>query len=610
MMNKDKGLQILLQAKPQECGAKYNFMLLKPVKHRKTMQNRLIIAALMTLISLHCGAQMAPYEQSEGKQSATYAQVIDYYRQLSSRYSTLKLEEIGGTDTYYPLHVIYYSNDSHFDLASWKKQGRMILLTNNGIHPGEPDGIDACMMLLRDAASGKIKVPDNVVLAVIPVFNIGGALNRNSYSRANQNGPEAYGFRGSAQNLDLNRDFIKLDARETRSLEQLFRRLDPDVFIDNHVSDGADYQHIMTLLATQHNKLGGATGKYMDKTFVPMIYADMKKKGYDLVPYVNDFSTTPDHGWTEFYDLPRFSSGYAAMWQTMAFVPETHMLKPYKQRVEATYALMRSFIKLAAANADAIQEARIQDRTSLAKKTELTLNWKADTTKYAMIPFKGYTPEYKKSEVSGQRRLHYDHEKPFTKEVPFYNHFIATEKVSVPRAYVIKQGWVDVIERLKWNDVAMQQVDHDTTLELTVYHIDKYETVPHPYEKHYLHRNVQVQKSTEKIKLIKGDYIIPTDQLAKRYMVETLEPTAPDAFFAWGFFDAVLQEKEYFSDYVFEETAAKLLKNDAQLRQLLEEKQRTDTAFAKNGAAQLEFVYKHSKYAEREYMRYPVFRLE
>ncbi|MGN6568414.1 MAG: M14 family metallopeptidase [Flavipsychrobacter sp.] len=574
------------------------------------MKYRITNLLIAIFVSIYCQAQTTTFEQSEGKQSATYQQAIDYYKQLCAKYPTLKMEETGSTDTYYPLHVVYYSNDEHFDRLRWKKQGKIILLINNGIHPGEPDGIDACMMMLRDAASGKIKIPDNVALAVIPVFNIGGALNRNSYSRANQNGPEAYGFRGSAQNLDLNRDFIKLDAKATRSLVALFHKLDPEIFIDNHVSDGADYQHVMTLLATQHNKLGGTLGKYMDKTFVPMVYADMKKKGYDLVPYVNDFNSTPDHGWTEFYDLPRFSSGFAAMWQTMAFVPETHMLKPYKQRVIATYDLMCSFIKLVSQHADVIQEVRMKDREAMFKKTTFTLNWKPDTSRYTMTPFKGYAAEYKKSEVSGLPRLYYDRSKPFTKEVPFYNYFIPTQKVTAPKAYIIKQGWDDVIDRLKRNEVAMQQLDRDTTLELSVYHIEKYETVQHPYEKHYLHKDVQVQKTTEKIKLIKGDYIIPTDQLARRYLVETLEPTAPDAFFAWNFFDAVLQEKEYFSDYVFEETAAKLLQKDTSLQRMLDEKRRTDAAFAKDGAAQLEFIYKHSPYAEPEYMRYPVFRLE
>src|SRR5205085_10849189 len=130
----------------------------------------------------------------------------------------------------------------------------------------------------------------NVVLAFIPVYNIGGCLNRNSNTRVNQNGPEEYGFRGNSQNLDLNRDFTKCDSKEARSFAQLFHYLNPDIFIDNHVSDGADYQHTMTLITTQYDKLG-TLGTYLKNTFEPAIYSGMKQKGWDMVPYVN-FETT------------------------------------------------------------------------------------------------------------------------------------------------------------------------------------------------------------------------------------------------------------------------------------------------------------------------------
>jgi hypothetical protein len=569
----------------------------------------------LLIVSVLAGAQsfITPFESSDSLESATYFQAVSFYEKLDKQYKTIAIEyDLGPTDADYPLSVVYYDGDEPEILspAEWKKKGKTIILINNGIHPGEPDGIDACMMLMRDAATGKINIPKNIVIAVIPVFNIGGCLNRNSYSRANQNGPKEYGFRGNSQNLDLNRDFMKLDAEETRTLVRFMRWLDPDIFIDNHVSDGADYQHVMTLLATQHNKLGGETGSYMNNTFVPMIYADMKKRGYDLVPYVNDFSSTPDHGWREFYEPPRFGSGYVALWQTMAFVPETHMLKPFRQRVSATYQLMLSFISTAALHADDIKTARNNDREKLLQKKEFTLDWKVDTTRSTPVTFKGYEAEYRPSKVSGQPRLFYDHNKPFTKQVPFYNYYVASKKITAPKAYVIPQGWSDVIERLECNGVYMYRLRSDSTMTLTTYRITKYETVPAPYEKHYLHRNINVTVQNEKVKLLKGDYIIPVNQPAKRYLIEALEPTAPDAFLAWNFFDGILQQKEYFSDYVFEDTAASILQRDNSLKLLLDNKSKADSSFQKNGAAQLDFIYRHSPYYEPSNMRYPVFRID
>ena len=520
------------------------------------------------------------------------------------------MEKAGTADGGYPIHIVYYTPNGDFNKEHWRKEGKLVVLINNAIHAGEPDGVDASMLLLREAANGKFTIPDNVVLAVIPAYNIGGMLNRNSFSRATQNGPESYGFRGNAQNLDLNRDMIKCDAAETKTMQQLFMTLDPAVFIDNHVSDGADYQHTMTLIETQHNKLGGQTGNYMYHTLTPLLYKDMKKMGYDMVPYVNNFDNTPENGWTAFMEGPRFTTGYAALFQTIGYVAETHMLKPYKDRVEATLALMKCLIKETGKNAYAIREVRTADRIALFGKEDFVLDWKPDTTQYDEVTFSGYKSDHKPSEVSGLSRLYYDHNRPFTRDVRVYNHYMPVKTVKAPAAYIIPRGWTAVISRLKRNGVDMKLLIHDSSISVTAYHIDHYETNQQPYEKHYLHKNIQVSAATNTIKFKKGDCIIPLNQPAKRYLIETLEPTAPDAFLVWNFFDGMLQQKEGFSDYVFEDKAAEMLKNDANLRKLLEEKKKQDTAFAHNAFAQLDFVYRHSPFFEPVYMRYPVYRIE
>jgi hypothetical protein len=579
------------------------------------MKNSFILV-LVAIIAIEAKASpvdtsfTTPFERSKGMQTATFFEAIDFYKRLADKYHSLSVIDIGISDIGYPLRAVMYTKDGDTKKEDWKREGRLIMLINNDIHPGEPDGVDACMMLLRNAATGKIDVPKNIVLVVIPVYNIGGALNRNSTSRMNQNGPESFGFRGNAKNLDLNRDFIKCDAAETIGFEDLFTKLNPDIFIDNHVSDGADYQHVMTLLASQHDKLGGECGAYMYNTLTPLIYKDMKTKGYDLVPYVNDFSTSPDNGWREFFESPRFSSGYASLFSTLSYVPETHMLKPFKDRVNATYALMQTLIKLGSEHANEIKQVRANDRNALKEKTEFALDWKVDTTRCDSILFRGYEATYITSKVSGLPRLYYDHSKPYTRNVAFYDHYVPSKKITAPVAYIIPKAWVAVISRLRGNGVHMERFDRDTDMNVTAYHIDNYETLPHPYESHYLHKNVQVTAAAINLRVTEGDYFIPLNQPAKRYLVETLEPTGPDAFLAWNFFDGILQQKEYFSDYVFEDRAAQMLEKDPALKAMLEDKRKQDTTFAKNADAQLDFVYRHSAYMEPEYMRYPVYRVE
>lgn len=570
-----------------------------------------IVILLSSLLPLLASAQdlTTRYEKTAGQQTATYPEVIEYYRLLAKRFPQINMQAIGATDAGFPLHLVTYSPQKDFDFKSLHKKNKRIILINNGIHPGEPDGIDASMLLLRDLAQGKISLPDNVILAVIPVYNIGGMLNRSPWYRVDQNGPDAFGSRGNAQNLDLNRDFIKSDSKNALAFQQIYQLTDPDVFVDNHVSNGADYQHIMTLLTTQHNKLGGAMGEFMNKTFEPGLYALMKTKGYDLVPYVNHFGETPDSGWVEFADVPRYSSGYTTLFHTFGFVPETHMLKPYPLRVKATYALMECFIQFTSTHSETIKQLReAAKQTAITQKT-FPLSWQFDMNKYSLITFRGFASGHKPSAISGLPRLYYDRTKPYTRQVKFYNQATEENFVEKPLAYIIPQGWWSVIHLLKNNNVHMQPLQRDTTILVEVYHIADFQTYTKPFEKHYLHTNIKVSSSNDSIRFRKGDYYIPMNQTANRFLIETLEPTAGDSYFAWNFFDAILGQKEGYSPYVFEDTGAEYLQQHPELQKQLDEKKASDTAFANSASAQLNFVFKNSPYAEPEYMRYPVYRV-
>ncbi|MBS1661544.1 MAG: hypothetical protein JST68_10890, partial [Bacteroidetes bacterium] len=241
----------------------------------------ILVLALVPFLGF---SQTTPFEKSNGLRTATYFECIDFYKQLDKASPLLSIKEMGMSDAGYPYHVLLYSNDGVADPAAWRRKGKLVILINNGIHPGEPDGVDASMMLMRDLVAGKMKLPDNVALAVIPLYNIGGSLNRTSFSRVNQNGPESYGFRGNAQNLDLNRDFTKNDSRNARSFARIFHWVNPDIQIDNHVSDGADFQYTMTLLSSQWNKLGGALGAFLHDVFQPALFAGMEKRGWGMTP--------------------------------------------------------------------------------------------------------------------------------------------------------------------------------------------------------------------------------------------------------------------------------------------------------------------------------------
>ena len=566
---------------------------------------------LLCLLSVNlCHAQQTRFEKSSGTETATYFETIDFYRGLAKNSSMISMKEAGETDAGYPLHLVMVSNDKSFDPAKWHAQKKVVIMINNGIHPGEPDGIDASMMLVRDIKNNKIILPDNVVLAIIPVYNIGGCLNRNSSTRVNQNGPVEYGFRGNSQNLDLNRDFTKNDSKEAKSFAKIFHWLNPDIFIDNHVSDGADYQHTMTLITTQYDKLGPVEGPWLRDVFEPQIYAGMKEKNWDLIPYIEFDGADFNRGINMFYETPRYSSGYAALFGTFSFIPETHMLKPYKQRVLSTYDLMAVFINKASANAAALLAKRKEAAIAAAAQKIFPLRWMIDTTRSSSIVFKGYEADSAISEATGLPKMFYNHAKPYTRQIRYFNVFSPLNEIEKPKAYVIPAGWYAVIERLELNGVRVKKLSRDTNMRVAEYKIEDYKSRSTAYEKHHANYGVKVSKTYDTLHFLKGDNMIEMNQTSNRYITEMLEPTGDDSFFAWNFFDAVLQQKEGYSDYRWEDIAADVLRKDPALKEKLEAKKKAEPAFASNSRAILDFIYRNSYWLEKAYMRYPVYLLE
>lgn len=574
------------------------------------MKKLLLLAFIsfsFNLIGQHIATK---FEQSNGTQTPSYFEIVDWWKKLDEKSGKVKMLTMGMTDASYPLHLVVVANNGDYNFDNIRKNNKSVILINNGIHPGEPDGVDATMLLVRDIVTNKLALPDNIVLAIIPIYNIGGCLNRSANYRVDQNGPEEFGFRGNSQNLDLNRDFIKCDSKDARAFAEIFHLTDPDIFLDNHVSNGADYQHVMTLLTTQNSKLGGVMGDYLKREMEPGIYASMKVKGYDLIPYVNSFGDTPDNGWPEYWDSPRYSSGYAALWHTFSFVPETHMLKPYDQRVKATYALMQSFIEYTTKNKEIIRNLRNMTKNGVKTQMEFPIAWSLDRSQFKEITYKGFEAGRKPSGVSGLPRLYYDRSKPYEKKLKIFNYFAPKTMVQKPKAYIIPQGWWKVIDLLKINKVQMTQFKKDTTIEVEAYRIDDYKAQPRQYEMHHMNTDVKLSSKMKTITFKKGDYYIPLNQSANRFLIETLEPNAEDSYFAWNYFDGILGQKEGYSAYAFEDIAADYLKKNPELKTKLNQRIASDTTFAKSARAQLNFVYENSPWFEPVYLQYPVYRVK
>ena len=551
------------------------------------------------------------FEKTEGLETPEYHDVINYYKELSNVYSEISLFEMGETDAGLPLHLVVYNTDGKTKLNSIKNSTKNRVLINNGIHPGESDGIDASMLLLRDIVQNDSlkKQYQNTIISVIPVYNIGGSLNRNSHTRANQNGPTEYGFRGNTRNYDLNRDFVKQDTKNAAAFAEIFHTLDPDIFIDNHVSNGADYQYAITHLFTQHNKLGGALGDFIETEMRPGLEQSMLQKKIPITPYVNVWGGTPKQGWSQFYDSPRYSTGYTTLFNTFGMMVETHMLKPYKIRVEQTYELLLSMLDFTEDRSGDIKTIRKNAIDEILKKKTYPIAFEIHHQKEpSIIQFRGYEGKIIDSKVTNGKRLKYDTSKPYLEPVNYYNEFRPTKETTIPKAYILRQGWRRVIERLNNNQISYTQFEKDTTLVVETIHVDNYKTRTSAYEGHYLHYNTSIKIDSIAVHFSKGDLYIPVNQKGARYLMETLEPEATDSFFNWNFFDTVLQQKEGYSGYVFEDVAEQILKENTLIEDAFEAKKAANKDFAKNPRAQLNFIYKRSLHYEKAHLLLPIYK--
>lgn len=556
---------------------------------------------------------ITPYEKGNFTRTATYSETYEWYKNVQKAYpKRTSLFEIGITDIGLPMYCFKITAGNFYTNPNQPVLHQKVLINNN-IHPGEPEGTDACMLLVKDMLTDGHrfrKIFGQLDVYIILQFNVDGTLNRSSTSRANQNGPEEYGFRGNAKNLDLNRDFIKLDSRNTQTLVSFMSKEKFDYFVDNHTSNGADYQYTLTYFHTRIEKLPS----YLVKTTLmldTMLKRSLLNAGWPTSPYVNTMQEVPDSGLVGFYESPRYATGWASLKHTIGFTVETHMLKPFHTRVDATRDFLENFLNCVSSNRIYEQKRLDQLYFRIHSTSNVTTynHFKLDLGSYEWMDFLGFEYGYKPSGVSGLPRLYYDRNKPKTIRLKYFNHYVPTDSVKLPKAYIVPFAYKEVIDRLKMNGIEMKSFKSDSSMLCAVSYIEDYKTVKDPYEGHYVHSQVKTRDTMIKVNVYSGDKLIYVNPENADFLSATLEPKSPDSYFCWNFFDAILQQKEGYSAYVFEDKAVEILANNRELKESLMKKQQQDSSFAKDAAAQLDYVYKHSEYYEKSHKRYPIYRI-
>jgi hypothetical protein len=552
------------------------------------------------LIAKNDNAWITIAEKSGFTKTPDYAETMLWFSKACEATPLMRMVTIGKSANNRDINAIIVSADATFDKASLIASQKPFLLIQAGIHAGEIDGKDAGMMLLRDIAFGKKKnLLQGVNLMFIPILNVDGHERSSAYNRVNQRGPDNMGWRTNARNLNLNRDYAKLDTEEISAVVNVMNDYNPALYLDLHVTDGADYQYDITYGFSQG--YSPAISQWLTKSLMPLVDQHLKNNGHIPGPLMfaaNDIDFT--QGNIEFPYQPRFSNMYGDARHLPSILVENHSLKPYKQRVLGTYIFLEGVIN--ALNKDGAALKTAIDRDLQSRNGNVILSWKR-TEKIDSMTLLGIQSEKRKSTLTNNDYVVWLG-KPVTQKIAFIKNDQPDAIVSRPKAYWIPATYQNVIERLRKHGVKMESVTTEKQLDVKMYRIMDHKFSTEPFEGHFsVTGNPVAEKRKEKF--YPGAVRIDTNQPLGDLVMLLLEPQSGDSFFQWGFFLEIFNRTEYIEGYAMEPLAHNMLANE-KLRAEFEKKKQTDPDFATNPQAIYEWFYTKSPYVDERWLLYPV----
>lgn len=580
--------------------------------------------SLITFLFIQVNAQsdfITIFEKSAFVSTANYEETMRYFQMLDESSEYADLFDFGISSQFREMKCLFVSKENRssieFNLSmGYKPTEKPLVLIINGIHSGEIEGKDASMILLREILITKEKeyLLDSLNLLVIPIFNVDGHENKSKYNRINQNGPEEMGWRTTALNLNLNRDWMKADATEMQAMLTLVSTWLPDFIIDTHTTNGADYQYEVTYSVEKYQNISNQISDLLRSRFVPYLISNVEKKGFKIFDYValKHWDKGLDSGLVDWVTPPRLSTGYFALQNRPALLVETHMLKPYKNRVFSTKAVLETTLEFVFKNSSELVELNYQvDELTIidyyGNNKYLPVKFKS-TDKYDEVDFQGVEYYKEFSNISGAEKIVYT-DKPKTFKVKFYRYHQVIDSVKVPSYYVIPVEYFDLVKRLQLHGVRFSTFQTDTLVRVKRYKFDNVKFAERPYESRFI-PTFMIEEFYENVKLPRGTIIVPTNQRTLRILVNLLEPKSDDSFVKWGFMNSIFEQKEYFESYVMEKIADDMLKNDKSLKEEFEARLKTDESFRNSPYQRLNFFYKKSPYWDKNLNVYPIMIIE
>lgn len=564
---------------------------------------------------------ITPAEKNDFRTTPFYDEMTAWLKKLVAAAPQLKMISLGKSPESCDIWMVIASGEKQFTPEGLRRSGKPIILAQAGIHPGEIDGKDAGLMLLRDMTvrGTKKELLEHASFLFVPIFNVDGHERSSKFGRVNQRGPEVMGWRTNAKNLNLNRDYAKIDSPEMEAMIRALNQWQPDLYVDIHVTDGADYQYDITFGFNGAGGHSAAIANWLEKTFTPAVTNDLEKMGH--IPGSTDVA-----GWIDPFDLmkgikswlanPRYSNGYGDARHLPAVLVENHSLKPYDQRVLGTYVFLESAIRAVASNAAALHQAIDSDRK--ANATTIPLAWDIDpTAQPETIEYKAVESRTMPSAISGGLRIEFTG-KPVTLKIPYQHANHVSASVTRPKAYWIPPAWREVVQRLQIHGIQFERINAPRDVKMSMYRLEEMRfqgkeqakgEEEQPFEgRVQITARPVVEQRTEHYPA--GSVRVPTDQPLGDLAAVLLEPASPDSFLQWGFFNEVFQHTEYIEGYILEPMAERMLAADPKLAEEFKQKLATDEAFRSSQKERLRWFYSKTPFVDERWKLYPVGREE
>ena len=547
---------------------------------------------------------ITPSEKTGLTATPTYEETLAFLRRMDKASALMRIEMFGTTPQGRPMAAVILTKD-----RAKLQDAKPVFLVQAGIHSGEIDGKDAMLMLIRDMLfKGKDSLLDKVNVVFIPALNADGHERSTLYSRPNQRGPKEMGWRNTAQNLNLNRDFMKAEAPEMQALLGLINKYDPDFYIDLHVTDGMDYQYDVTYWFDGWDRLyadSPAIGKWLNDVYRPKADAALKANRHIPGPMIFAREETDLPKGVDFMAFAaRFSHAYGDLRRMPTVLVENHSLKPYRQRVLGTYVLLEETLKTLAGEAKSLKAAIAADR-ALRPKT-VDANWKTKEAPVGQLDFLSVASEQTESPASGGKVSRYLGRPGPTVSVPVFGSEPGVQ-LDVPKAYWVPATKPEVIAKLKLHGIKVETISEAKAVDVEMIRLDGFRNAGLSEGRMtYAATGMKKERRTETYPA--GSVRVSADQPLGALAAYLLEPESDDSFFAWGFFAEILSRVEYMEPYAIAPMAERMLADDPLLKAEFEKRLGEDATFAASPLRRLQFFYERSPFYDQRYMLYPVGR--